>query len=151
MAPRRLLIAMVLLLAFSTALAILVPTPEREQRREQEPPPEAVERPVEPRPERREEASPQREVESVADRTLERSIDAGGSAERLTVRPGDRLVLEVGSREVIVLELAGTGLVDTAGPYDPARFELLLRDRPKQLILRELGTRDGKVAVIDVR
>ena len=151
MAPRRLLIAMVLLLAFSTALAILVPTQEREQRREQEPHTEAVERPVEPRPERLEEAPPQREVGSEADRALDRTIDAGGSPERLTVRPGDRLVLEVRSREVIVLELAGAGLVDTAGPYDPAQFELLVRDRPKQLILRELGTRDGKVAVIDVR
>ena len=86
-----------------------------------------------------------------ASRVVERSIDAGGPPEKFPVRPGDRLVLEVGSAEPVVLELTGTGLVDPAGPYEPARFDLLVRERPKRLVIRELGEEDPKIAVIAVR
>ena len=142
---------MVLLLALSTALAILVQPPERQRSQGQETAPEPVERPVEPRPGQEAAASPRGPDERDADRVVERSIIAGGSTERLSIRSGDRLVLEVRSANPVVLELVGTGLVDPAGPYDPARFDLLVREGPERLVVLELGTEDPRIAVIEVR
>lgn len=151
MAPRRLIIAMLLLLAFSSALAILVPAPERDRPPEQGPPPETAERPIEPRPEQGEQVPAGEAVERNAERVVERSIRADGPPERISIRPGDRLVLEVRSARSVVLELVGTGLVDPAGPYDPARFDLLVREGSKRFLVRELGAEDRTIAVIQVR
>lgn len=57
------------------------------------------------------------------------TVDASSEAPK-TVRAGvgDQLALTVTSRSFLEVEIADLGLVDSAAPGAPARFDLLLRD-----------------------
>jgi hypothetical protein len=153
LAPRRLIIVMLVLLAFSTALAILIPEPRQAEPPQDQPAGQSADRPVEA-PDRRPAGKPRNEAgpaqaSSGAGRTLERSVRAGGPVERIATRPGDRLILEVRSGRPILIEVEGAGLTDPAGPYDPARFDLLIGERSDRLIVREIGSPGRRIALIE--
>ncbi|MFM9150532.1 MAG: hypothetical protein ACKORA_08730 [Solirubrobacterales bacterium] len=152
MAPRRLIIAMVLLLVLSTALAVLVPQPR---------PPEQTgtgDRPgdgpqtgqVEPEPEPKPREPNAAQPRKVTPGLVEATVTTGGPTRRIRVEAGDRLILEVRSRRAALVELGGTGLVDTVGPYDPAIFDVLARSRGERLLAREVET-GRKIALVVVR
>ena len=156
MAPRRLIIAMVLLLAFSTALAVLVPQPQTpegtgsgsettdpSQGSQVEPKIESKPKPKPP------EAEPDR-PRKPAPGVVEATVINGDPARKIRVRPGDRLILEVRSPRTALVELAGTGLIDTAGPYDPAVFDVLAGSRGERFLARDLDT-DRRIALVVVR
>jgi len=152
LAPRRLIIVMLVLLAISTALAILIPEPRQDEPPEGQRGGQSADRAGEaadrgPAEEPRNEDEPT-SATSGAGRTLERSVRAGGPVERIGTMPGDRLILEVRSRRPILVEVEGAGLTDPAGPYDPARFDLLIRERSDRLIVREIGDRGRRIALI---
>lgn len=180
MAPRRLIIVMLALLALSTALAILVPQPrtgERETNPDggganstQSPPPDEAASPEGDRPGQVEGGEPGQaeggrqtgaEEERTkgetasegsrerAGRTVEAMVEVGGPVERIAAAPGDRLVIEVRSGKATDVVVQPVGLVDYAGPYDPARFDLLVRDSTGRLLVEELGS-GRKIARIEV-
>ena len=162
MAPRRLIIVMVALLALSTALAILIPESPPDAPDRQEAPVDGSRQGDETPATGTDEAADRRsqdrageEVEAPAGsgrrQTLGRTILTTRPTERIPVRPGDRLVLEVRSSEPLLIEIGGAGLTDLADPYDPARFDLLIREKPSRLVVREVGGADRKIAVIEVR
>ena len=157
MAPRRLIIVMVLLLAFSTALAILVPGPRQPS---PDTPPERPSAGSEDRPEPSrsgsgqgapvpDRANPEKARAPGNARLVEAKVLAGGPIEQITLDRGDRLVLEVFSNRPRVISVEGAGLTDTAGPYDPARFDLLAGSRKERLIVVDLdsGRRLGLIVV----
>ena len=75
---------------------------------------------------------------------------AGGPVERIALDRGDRLVLEVFSNRPRVITVEGAGLTDTAGPYDPARFDLLAGSRRDRLTVVDLDSR-RRLGLIVVR
>lgn len=164
MAPRRLIIVMLALLAFSTVLAILVPEPRTDDRAAdrdggtpnstQSPPREEAAPAEEGRTDQadREQTGKESRQEGSggrAGRTVEALVEVGGPVERVAVAPGDRLVIEVRSGRATDVVIQPVGLVDYAGPYDPARFDLLVRDSTGRLFVEELGS-GRKLARIEV-
>lgn len=154
---------MLVLLAFSTALALLVPEPRapdggtgREGTQADRYQPTSPDSSPDPSPgdepaqtgESREE-SPRDEPVAGKGRTITIEIEAEDPVEQIAVAPGDRLVIEVRSRKPIVAAVVGTGLVDTAGPYDPARFDVLVRSPAKRIFVEDLdsGARLARIAV----
>lgn len=156
MAPRRLIIAMVLLLAFSTALAVLVPqprTPEGTGSGNEATDPSRgsqVEPKVEPKPEPKPPETQFDRPRKALPGVVEASVTNGAPARKIRMRPGDRLILEIRSRRTALVELGGTGLVDTAGPYDPAIFDVLAGRRGERLLARDLDT-GRRIALVVVR
>ena len=173
MAPRRLIIVMLALLALSTALAILVPQPRTGDREAnpdggnanttQSPPPDEAApaggdrageaeggRRTDAEDVRKEDRPDRKGTRERAGRTVEAMVEVGGPVERIAVVPGDRVVVEVESGKATDVVVQPVGLVDYAGPYDPARFDLLVRDSTGRLVVEELGS--GRViARIEVR
>lgn len=149
---------MVLLLAFSTALAILVPEPR------QPPPDTPPERPSagsedRPEPSRSgsgqgapvpDRANPEKARAPGDTRLVRVKVVAGGSIERIVLDRGDRLVLEVSSDRPRVISVEGAGLTDTVGPYDPARFDLLAGSRRDRLTVMDLDSK-RRLGLIVVR
>ena len=143
---------MVLLLVLSTALAVLIPQPRPSDqartgdRPDKTPRTGKVEAEPEPKPRAAEQAEPRKGTPSV----IEATVTTDGPLRRIRVQPGDRLVLEVRSRRAAQVELEGSGLVDTVGPYDPAVFDVLAGSRGERLLARELET-GRKIALVVVR
>lgn len=147
---------MVLLLAFSTALAVLVPEPRTPEgtgsgNRTTEPSRGSqVEPREEPEPEPKPPEMALNQPRDPVPGVVEASVTNGERPRKIRVRPGDRLVLRIQSRRSALVELRGTGLVDTAGPYDPAVFDVLVRSRGERLLARDLDT-GRRIALVVVR
>lgn len=143
---------MVLLLAFSTALAVLVPqprTPEGTGSGNEATDPSRgsqVKPKVEPKPPETQFDRPRKRLPGV----VKASVTNWAPARKIRMRPGDRLILEIRSRRTALVELGGTGLVDTAGPYDPAIFDVLAGRRGERLLARDLDT-GRRIALVVVR
>jgi hypothetical protein len=141
---------MLVLLAFSTALALLVPEPRTTDESAAPDQVTADRAPAVPTDDAdgsgneqatRNEARPGRKEPSRSKgRTVERTVRAEGPVERISIARGDRLVIEVRSRRPVVVAIGGTGLVDAAGPYDPARFDLLVRGSGDRLFVEDLDS-----------
>lgn len=131
MLARRLLIVMLVLLAMSTVAALLAPIPPRlaDQKPKQRAP---------------------KELPAPAGRTVEATLDASAHrSEVIRLRPNDRLVLRVRSRRPDQVELRGLGLLQTVGPFAPARFDLLA-GRPGRHAVRLLN-RHRTIGTIAIR
>ena len=150
MAPRRLILAMVLLLALSTVIAVLAPDPREQttERPERTAPERGTTGEAEPRsPQRGEtEAAPAERPEVVA----EASVRAGGRPERVAAGPGQRLILEGTSGEALEIAIPKLGLTATVDRWAPAVFDILLPERRESLEVVPLS--GGKtIARIQVR
>jgi hypothetical protein len=112
MAARRLLIVLLILLGLSTLAAALVPPQAlREGSTTTETTEETQTAPPETRPRGKE---------------LEARITVGGpTIPVVPIEAGDQLSLLVRSKRPGELEMPAFGLVDTVGPDQPARFEIL--------------------------
>ena len=143
---------MVLLLVLSTALAVLVPQPRPPEETGTGDRPDGTPRTgqVEPKPEPKPREAEVDRTRKPTPRVIEATVTTGGPIRRIRVRPGDRLILEVRSRRTALVELGGTGLVDTVGPYDPAIFDVLAGPRGERLLARELETGE-RIALVVVR
>lgn len=150
MAPRRLIIAMLLLLTVSTALAILTPNPRREDSGAggESPRQEAERRPEGPPAAGRERPGPG--PRSEPGRTIVRRLEDGERTEQISARPGDRLVLELTTRRAGSFEVSGAGLIAWADRWAPARFDVLVEGGDERLEIRRVGSGDP-VAVVRVR
>ena len=150
MAPRRLILAMVLLLALSTVIAVLAPD-RREQTAEQQErsaPGEGAGGQPEPPPNRRErsEASPAARPVAVA----RASVKVGGKPEGVVARRGQRLVLEVTSAVTLEIAIPKIGRTATVDRWAPAVFDIVLPNRRETLPVVPLS--EGKpIARIQVR
>jgi len=117
MAARRLLIIMVVLLAISTLAAALVPPPK--ENREGSSSTTAT-------------STSSRATEGPPKADLVRSevaVPKGGHAPRqVDVAPGDQLALTVTSGDPGEVSLPDFGLIEFAGPGDPATFDVLIED-----------------------
>lgn len=152
---------MIVLLGISTALAILIREP-----RQDDLPSGTGKAPVESTGPA--ESAPKREQQEAAvtpapgpggerpdpepgvEGTVEVVVDAGEPLKRIAVEPGDRIVLVVKSDRPAVISVTGAGLLDTTGPYDPARFDLLVRKPAERWIVEDLDT-GRNLARIEVR
>lgn len=141
---------MVVLLAISTALAILVPEPPRDRNGSEG---TGRERPAntDREPGGKPPSTPDRPTVRNPAAVVEKSVRVGGAVETIQARAGDRLILEVRSTEPVLVEIDGAGLIDPADRYAPARFDLLLRERPRRLVVREADPAGRTVASIEVR
>ena len=135
---------MVLLLVLSTALAVLIPQPRPSDQAQ------TGERPDETPRTGKVEAEPDPKPPEDTPGLVQATVTTDGPLRRIRVRPGDRLILEVRSRRAAQVELEGSGLVDTVGPYDPALFDVLAGSRGERLLARELET-GRKIALVVVR
>jgi len=149
MAPRKLIIAMLVLLGFSTGLAVFAPDPPRPERQVVEAEPE----PEQPTPDRTA-RNPNQGSDSGASRTTDspgtRRVAAavGKPVKDLSATPGERIVLAVESGRTSVIEIDGLGLTGVSTRYAPANFDLLLPDRSGRYTVREQGGR--RILVISV-
>lgn len=143
MAARRLLIIMLVLLGISSAIAIIVPKPERDD----SPPPEVAGTTGTTEsqgatgtshatgatgPTGRSVANGSRTVARPAGEGLiHHSVDLDTKQpEEIELESGTRLVLTVSSKDGSELEIDGLGLVGFADPYAPAYFDVLLPEEP---------------------
>lgn len=107
MAARRLLIVMLVLLFVSTLAAALAPVEAPDE--QADPPRTATERPSDP-----------------AGEAVGRTVEIGpGSPEQISIALGDQLSLTVRSSRLVRVEIPRLGLLETAEPESPARFDLL--------------------------
>lgn len=137
MAPRKLIIAMLILLGFSTGLAVF--TPDRPQPERQ-----VVEAETEPR-----KGGPGRARDETAEGgnrpyraggpeavVREITLGQGEAAGRLEARAGDRLILTVEADRTSEVEVTGLGLAGIATRYAPANFDVLLPQGPGRYEVR---------------
>lgn len=115
MAARRLLIIMVVLLTISTLAAALVPPPEQEEDTTSTSTSTTKESTIAERPAGSELVRAEIPVPK-----------AGQSARQVAVEPGDQLALTVTSGEPGEVSLPDFGLIEFAGPGNPATFNLLI-------------------------
>jgi hypothetical protein len=163
MAARRLLIVMLILLGISSALAIVLPKPGRD-----DPPPEksaatgangatgttgadekddaSGESSFPDADENEEDADAKAEAGSARYESVR--LVAGKPVE-IEARPGSRLVLTVKSQEGSAVEIEGLGLTGFADPYAPAIFDLILPSEPGRYAVSAPGAKPS--AVIDTR
>lgn len=137
MAPRKLIIAMLILLGFSTGLAVFAPDPPQPER-------QVVEAETEPK-----KKAPDRtrkdpgEEGAGSDRpggreavVREVTLRQGRAPRRLEARPGDRLILSVEADRTSEVEVTGLGLSGIATRYAPASFDVLLPEGPGRYEVR---------------
>jgi hypothetical protein len=116
-AARRLLIIMVVLLAISTLAAALVPPPE-ENRGETSSTPTSTSTTT---------GGPARKANDLV--RAEVPVPKGGqSPEQIEVESGDQLALTVTSGEPGEVSLPDFGVIEFAGPGNPATFNVLVED-----------------------
>ena len=60
---------------------------------------------------------------------------------------GDQLALTVRTEETVAVEIPELGLLETAGPGGPARFDLLLREPGKLAVLADGGRHVASIVV----
>ena len=130
MAARRLILAMLVLLVLSSAVAALVPV-ERET---------ASQLPDETMTE---------QTTGSSGELTEVTVDAGAKqAQRVAMGLGDQLVLMVRSTKAGQVEIAGLGLIDAVDRFAPARFDILpseTGDYPVRLLPLRPGDDPGRV------
>ena len=144
MAARRLIIAMVLLLAISTGIAILVPNPSTDDS-------EVVTTTTGASGSTGSTGSTGEDgkagptgatgttgltgkstpaatsrVSSTGSKTKVVTLKPEESLQVVELAPGDRLILSVATRSPGDVELEGLGLTDSASEYEPARFDVLI-------------------------
>ena len=159
MAARRLIIAMVLLLAVSTGIAILAPNPSTDDNEVASttrasgstgstgptgdgagPGPTGTTGATGLTGESTPAASSQ--VSSTGSETKIVALEPEKSVQVVELAPGDRLVLSVETRSPGDVELEGLGLTDTASRYEPARFDVLIP--PGEADYPVITFKDGK-------
>ena len=151
MAARRLIIAMVLLLAVSTGIAILAPNPSTDDNEVASTTTGASGSTGSTSPtgttgatgltgESTPAASSQ--VSSTGSETKIVALEPEKSVQVVELAPGDRLVLSVETRSPGDVELEGLGLTDTASRYEPARFDVLIP--PGEADYPVITFKDGK-------
>lgn len=137
MAPRKLIIAMLILLGFSTGLAVFAPDPPQPERQvveaETEPKKEAPDRTLGPAEKEGEELDRPDGRGAVV---REVTVRQGNAPRRLEARPGDRLILTVEADRTSEIEVTGLGLSGIATRYAPASFDVLLPDGPGRYEVR---------------
>lgn len=154
MAPRRLVLAMIFLLAVSTVIAVIAPDPAEREPAERE---RSLER------DRTQAASPSSGssdgsdgVDRRPDQPVSppvapkpRSIEVGGPVEVLRGRPGSRLVLEVRSSGTAEIAIPELGRVSTSDRFAPAVFDLVLPNRRERFEVVDLedGRAVGRIVV----
>lgn len=114
MAARRLIVVLVVLFGISIAAAAIAPRPETSTPAEDETSPSTSSAP----------AGPLQGGGIVAE-TIGASSE---EPETVRVAVGDQLALTVASEAFLEVEIADLGLLESATPGAPARFDLLLRD-----------------------
>lgn len=144
MAARRLIIAMVLLLAVSTGIAILAPNPSTNDSEvastttgasgstgstgstggEGNAGPTGASGATGLTGESTAAATSQ--VSSTGSKTKVVALKPEKSVQVVTLAPGDRLILSVATKSPVDVELEGLGLTDSASEYEPARFDVLI-------------------------
>lgn len=151
MAARRLIIAMVLLLAVSTGIAILAPNPSTDDNEVASTTTGASGSTGSTSPTGTTgatgltgESTPaaSSEVSSTGSETKIVALEPEKSVQVVELAPGDRLVLSVETRSPGDVELEGLGLTDTASRYEPARFDVLIP--PGEADYRVITFKDGK-------
>ena len=151
MAARRLIIAMVLLLAVSTGIAILAPNPSTDDNEVASTTTGASGSTGSTSPTGTTgatgltgESTPaaSSEVSSTGSETKIVALEPEKSVQVVELAPGDRLVLSVETRSPGDVELEGLGLTDTASRYEPARFDVLIP--PGEADYPVITFRDGK-------
>ena len=160
MAPRRLVLAMILLLAISTVIAVVTPDPsQRDATRTEQADGESRDRAGDnpPVPGGRQDET---DVEA-ADRdqgdsgSTPRSevVTVGGPVEVLRVRPGQRIVLEVKADRTTELEIPELGRTSTSDPFAPAIFDLIAPETKSDLEIVEMpgGRSVGRILVREAR
>lgn len=146
MAPRRLVLAMLLLLAFSTIIALMAPDPSERGQQESEPQtatrsestPSDPSSPAGPKDPSKggganDSTSKSRGEEidgSAGGEPTYRSVRAGEPVRVISVRPNERVILEVRSSETIEISIPELGRVATADRWAPAIFDLVIPLRP---------------------
>jgi hypothetical protein len=138
MAARRLLIIMVILLTISTLAAALVPAPQQRAGSSSTSSTTSTEKSTSQEPEPGSELI-RAEVPAERDRKRPREID---------LLPGDQLALVVTSGRAGEASVPDFGLIEFAGPGDPARFDVLVDEAGKYPV-RFQGA--GEVATIVAR
>ena len=151
MAARRLIIAMVLLLAVSTGIAILAPNPSTDDNEVASTTTGASGSTGSTGPTGTTgatgltgESTPaaSSEVSSTGSETKIVALEPEKSVQVVELAPGDRLVLSVETRSPGDVELEGLGLTDTASRYEPARFDVLIP--PGEADYPVITFKDGK-------
>ena len=136
MAARRLVIVMLVLLGVSTLLASLAPPPG-------------------PRTGSSTTSSTSRTAkeQSKGDgQLLRREIDAQASRpEVIEVPAGDQLALEVSSDRVAEIEIGLLGLLDTAAPLSPARFDVIAEEPGSKYTITLTDDRDESREIGEIR
>lgn len=153
MAARRLIALLVVLLVISSIAAALAPTPaERDGESSTSTTttetgaegqadgagtssPELIEATAEVPPPRDEDGAPKRAPEPA-------EIDAA---------PGDQLALTVRTGETVAVGIPELGLLETASPGGPARFDVLLREPGTLAVLAEGGRQVATITVAEPR
>lgn len=150
MAPRKLIIAMLILLGFSTGLAVFAPDRPRPERQVVEAEPDGNTSPSKKGPGETGEGDSGVPPEGTAPGTRRVNVVAGKPPRLVTAKPRERLILTVRSDRTAVIEVAGLGLAGVATRYAPATFDLLLPDRPDRYTVREQrGRQIMKITVRD--
>ena len=135
MAARRLIIAMVLLLAVSTGIAILAPNPSTNDSQVVSTTTGATGSTGDTgstgatgKAGPTGESGPNGPGQEIASETGTTVVDLlpEKSVQEVKVAPGDRLILSVATRTPTDVELEGLGLTDAASEYEPARFDVLM-------------------------
>ncbi len=146
MAPRRLVLTMIFLLAVSTVVAIVAPDPSELDQR-------ATDRPETSRGNGRStgttgssetrDPTPEREAgRQGRARTAETAyvtVKARDSIRQIGARPGQRLVLVIRSRRVVDLAIPRLGRTATADRWAPAVFDLVMPDRRDDFLVEDLA------------
>lgn len=146
MAPRRLILAMIMLLAVSTIVAMLAPDPRE---RDSAPTERTTERgdqtdraPAEDTPgEQSEGRAKTQEGDSPAESRTSSNPEVavvGGPVEEIAVAPDRRLVLEVRTDRTTEIAIPELGLLTTADPFAPALFDLISPAETTRLDVIEL-------------
>jgi hypothetical protein len=150
MAPRKLIIAMLVLLGFSTGLAVFAPDRPRPERQVVEAEPDGNASPPKGGPGDTGEGDLGASPKVTAPETRRVNVVAGNPSRLVTAMPRERLILTVRSDRTAVIEVTGLGLTGVATRYAPATFDLLLPDRPGRYTVREQrGRQIMKITVRD--
>lgn len=150
MAPRRLVLAMILLLAASTVVAIIAPNPSERSgtdagstSQQKEGTRESAEQTT---------SDPSREpVDSAGGpgpRPRAVTVKTGGGVEVIPVEPDLRLVLEVRSGRTTEIAIPELGRTATADRWAPAVFDLVTPDQRGSLTVEDLSSREPVARIV---
>lgn len=146
MAPRRLVLTMIFLLAVSTVVAIVAPDPSELDQ-------PATDRPetdrgngrstgttgsVEARTPRPEREAVRPDPSEMAD-TEYVTVSSRGSIRKIAARPGRRLILVIRSRRAVELAIPRLGRTAFADRWAPAVFDLVMPDRRDDFLVEDLA------------